>query len=41
MTQDYIKQKTKQIIEECELHIKRIHYSANKLNQLMPLDGKK
>lgn len=41
MSQDYVRNKVNQLIEECELHVKRIDYSYNKLSKLLPLDKKK
>jgi len=38
MSQNYAQQKVSNVIDECELHIKRLNYASEKLKQLMPLD---
>jgi len=40
MSQNYIQQKISNIIDECELHVKRLNYASDKLKTLMPLDDK-
>jgi len=40
MSENYVQQKVSHVIEECELHIKRLNYASEKLKCLMPLDGK-
>ena len=40
MSQSYIQQKVSNVIDECELHVKRLNYASDKLKTLMPLDDK-
>jgi len=39
MSQNYIQQKVSHVIDECELHVKRLNYASEKLKRLMPLDA--
>lgn len=40
MSQNYIQQKVSHVIDECDLHVKRLNYASEKLKRLMPLDDK-